>query len=274
MWPLSRNDSDRMPRSSRTCLLRLLAFALILWTSAWMGSAHAQEPGTASVYGCVREHDRDDPIAQVRVILSPGGLEAVTTPTGRFALEAIPFGRYEIRFERVGYLTRVDSMTVGSGNPVDITVRLATTPIELEPIEAVARSGSLSRDGFYDRRELGAQGTFFTRVDIDRRHPATLTDLVRAAPATMVIDGGPGRALLRFSRQVGMGTSGLPGCEPAVFLDGMLIQDQSREPRLTDFNRVAPSAVEAIEMYVGANTPLEYRRNPCGSVLIWTRRGG
>ena len=243
-------------------------------TGPWTGSAEAQESGTANVYGRVLEHDRDDPIAQVRIVVMPAGLQAITTATGRFVLEEIPFGRHEIRFERVGYLTRVDTMTVGAGNPVDITVRLATTPIELEPIEAVARSGSLSRAGFYDRRDLGAQGTYFTRVDIDRRQPATLTDLVRVAPATMIIDGGPGRSLLRFTRQVGMGTGGLPGCEPAVYLDGMLIQDQSTEPRLTDFNRVPPSAVEAIEVYVGVNTPLEYRRNPCGSVLIWTRRGG
>lgn len=254
--------------------MRPFAVSLALIAGVWIVPVGAQERTTASVYGHVLEHDRDDPIAQVRVVLSPGGLEARTAATGRFALERIPSGRYEIRFERVGYLTRIDSMTVGSGNPVDIIVRLATTPIELEPIEAVARSASLSRAGFYDRRDLGPQGTYFTRADIDRRRPAALTDLVRVAPATIVIDGGPGRTLLRFSRQVGMGASGLPGCEPAVFLDGMLIQDQSSEPRLTNFNRVPPGAVEAIEVYVGANTPLQYRRNPCGSVLIWTRRGG
>jgi hypothetical protein len=48
-----------------------------------------------------------------------------------------------------------------------------------------------------------------------------------------------------------------------------------------DVDLVIPSDVEGVEIYQGPTTPVEYRRpgdpgetQPCGVVLIWTRRPG
>jgi hypothetical protein len=246
--------------------------ALFLGTAAEGAGAQAQAQESATLYGQILENPGDRPIAEARVSLSPGSLSAVTGAGGRFVLRNIPYGRYVIRFESVGYVARVDTMAVGPGLPADITVRLATEPLPLEPIEVVVRSPGLDRAGFYERRDFGPQGTFFTEQDIERFSAAQLSDLMRRTPAAILVNQGPGRTMLRFNRQVGTGSS-LPGCEPAVFLDGMLIQDQIEEPRLQDFNRVPPSAVAAVEVYVGSNTPLQYRRTACGAVVIWTKRG-
>jgi len=52
-----------------------------------------------------------------------------------------------------------------------------------------------------------------------------------------------------------------------VYLDGI---------RMVDWNldRVSPQEVEAIEVYHGVSTPIEYTSmfSTCGVVLIWTRR--
>jgi len=80
----------------------------------------AQKPGRAVFYGVVRESSTERPIDDVRVSLSPGAIAATTNANGRFTLDKIPYGRYEIRFERVGYTTRIDTMTVGPGRPVDL----------------------------------------------------------------------------------------------------------------------------------------------------------
>lgn len=235
--------------------------------------AAGQDQGTATLYGQILESPGDRPIAEARITLVPGDLSATTGASGRFVLRGIPYGRFVIRFESVGYETRVDTMRVGPGDPVDITVHLATDPLPLEPIDVVVRSANLDRAGFYERRDFGPQGTFFTARDIERYSATQLSDVMRRAPAALLIHGGPGRTLLRFNRQVGT-SSPIPGCEPAVFVDGILIQDQLEEPRLQDFNRVPPSAVAAMEVYVGSNTPLEYRKTACGAVVIWTKRGG
>jgi Carboxypeptidase regulatory-like domain len=260
----------RLPAVHRLGRLTILSLCVRLFVFAPPLCAQASK---AAIYGLILDRLDDRPIAEVRVSLSPGDIAAVTTSNGRFALTAIPYGRYVIRFERIGYETRVDSMNVGPGQPVEVTLHLATAPIELEPIRVVTRSGALDRVGFYDRRQFGPAGTFFTDVDIERYTPVQLTDLMRRAPSTIIMGAGPGRTILRFNRQIGMGGS-LPGCEPAVFLDGMLIQDQTAEPRLLDFNRVPPEQVAAVEVYVGANTPIEFKRTSCGAVVIWTKRGG
>jgi len=269
MWPLRGLNHFRngaRTRLSRLSVVGPTAFVYMLGfvANGWAGSVSAQEQSTATLHGVVLESPGDRPVAEVRVSLSPTGMSVTTTAAGRFSLERIPFGRYELRFERLGYVTRVDSMSVGPGRPMDITVRLSTNPVPLEPIEAVARSASLERAGFYERRALGANGTFFTRADIERFAPVVLSDLVRRAPVTMIQYGGPGRTELFFRRQVGMSSM---GCKPALFLDGFLIREDG------DFERVTPSEVEAVELYVGANVPLEFKLNSCGSVLIWTRRG-
>jgi hypothetical protein len=228
----------------------------------------------AVFHGQVRDNANERAIAEVRVSLSPGGLAATTNASGRFTLDRIPYGRYEIRFERIGYVTRVDSMSVGPGPPVDITVRLAADAIPLDPIEVVARSKSLERVGFYDRLRFGPHGHVFTQADIERLAPTQLSDLLRRDPAVAILTGGPGRNTVLFNRSVSM-VGGLPGCEPAVFLDGILIQDQpGGSPRLLDFNRVTPYEVEAVELYIGPITPMQYTRTSCGSILIWTKRGG
>jgi len=236
--------------------------------------AGAQERTTARIYGVVLDQSTGKPIEDVHVSLSPGGVEDVTSSAGRFTLRGIPFGRHTLRFERLGYVTRVDTVQAGPGLPMDIVLRLATSAIPLAPIEVTVRSGALERVGFYERRDFELNGKYFTAEDIERLTPQTLTDLMYRVPSALVIHAGPGRTVLRFNRQVGMNVaSRLPGCEPDVFLDGVLIQDQLSEPRLLDFNRVAPTAVAGIEVYIGVNTPLEYKRNTCGSVLIWTKRG-
>jgi len=255
-------------------LLRSTGLLGLLLCLAGSGVA-AQSQTTARIYGVVLDQATGKPIEDVHVSLMPGGLEDVTSSAGRFTLRDIPFGRHTIRFERLGYVTRVDTLQAGPGRPLDIVLRLATQAIPLDPIEVTVRSGELERIGFYERRDFEINGKYFTAEDIDRLKPLALTDLMHRVPSALVIHAGPGRTLLRFNRQTGLNLGGqLPGCEPAVFVDGTLVQDQLRGPRLLDFNRVPPPAVAGIEVYIGVNTPLEYRRNPCGSVLIWTKRGG
>lgn len=66
------------------------------------------------------------------------------------------------------------------------------------------------------------------------------------------------------------------GCEPDVYLDGVLQRDRFNpppgHPRLLDVNVVSPSIVEGIEVYTGATAPEHFASNGCGMILIWTRR--
>jgi hypothetical protein len=261
---------------SRIAVIALAILALHIAVRPVLAQG-AQEQTTSRVHGRVIEQGSERAIGEVRITLEPGELVAQTDAGGRFAFTAIPFGRYTMRFTRIGYVERTASLTVGRGDPVDLTVRVASEPVTLEPIEVVVRSPALERVGFFDRRSFGPQGAFFTEADIERLKPTQVSDLLRNAPSTIIVDREPGSQMVRFNRQQGFRTGpyGMPGCEPAVFLDGMLIQDNTGEPRIRDINSRVPLAhVAAVEVYVGANTPLEYKRNDCGALVFWTKRGG
>jgi len=42
--------------------------------------------------------------------------------------------------------------------------------------------------------------------------------------------------------------------------------------KVDDFDAVSIAAVEAMEVYVGARTPIQFSSS-CGVVLVWTRHG-
>ena len=55
-------------------------------------------------------------------------------------------------------------------------------------------------------------------------------------------------------------------CVLDLYLDGARTAD-------ADLNQVPPEWLEGIEIYAGPDTPTEYSGpNPCGVVLLWTRR--
>ena len=55
-------------------------------------------------------------------------------------------------------------------------------------------------------------------------------------------------------------------CPLQVYIDGV----QSSDP---DVNQIPPEFLDAMEVYLGATAPIQYAGlNPCGVVLLWTRR--
>ncbi|MGD8278800.1 MAG: TonB-dependent receptor [Gemmatimonadota bacterium] len=253
----------------RSGILPVLALGML---AASAGGAAARQGQAARIHGLVIEHGRGRPIPEVRVALTPGDLSATTSENGRFVLRDIPPGKYELRLERIGYVTRVDTAFIGEGLPINVTIELATAAIELDPIAVEVRSPDLEIAGVYDRLESLRKADYFTAKQIEDLKPVQMTDLFSRVPSAKVLDTGPGRRVIRFNRA---GLDG-PVCEPALYVDGALVRDNMTDGGgvVLDFNRVPPEQIAAIEVYVGALTPLQYRQNNCGSVLVWTKRGG
>ena len=111
---------------------------------------------------------------------------------------------------------------------------------------------------FWLRRKHGF-GRFFTREDIERRHPIRVSDMLFTIPGFSVYRIG-GTTRIRSRRS---------GCAPRVWLDGVpLFGDEDVDAVVT------PNDVEGIEVYSGAaGTPVEFSggRGSCGAIVIWTR---
>jgi hypothetical protein len=174
------------------------------------------------------------------------------------------------------------------GQELDVTIRLDTRPIPLEPIAVEVRSGKLGEVGFYDRRDnSGLSGRYITAEHLERRNAAVLTDALVGVQGVKVFYTEPGRTTVRFNRYVheqdgpnagyAMQDRRDPrGCEPDLYIDGRLYRNSSPDLRprnkVDDFNVVPVPEIAGVEIYVGAAVPVFVRSTACGVILIWTKR--
>lgn len=217
------------------------------------------------VVGSVRDAQSGRAIADAEVRLEGSDQVRVTDRAGRFSFPAVVPGSYMLSTSMLGYGTRREPLNVWSGTDLDVQVRMAQEAIELEPIVVQARSPWLERTGFYDRlHDPGNLGRIITRDRIENRVLSSVVDLFHDIPGARIEYMGIGSRRVRFRRVVGM--LGGDGCTPTLYLDGFVIGG--------GWDFISPEWIEAVEVYVGgARAPLQYSRNPCGAVLVWTRRG-
>jgi len=176
---------------------------------------------------------------------------------GRFELRDVTPGLVEIQLSLLGYATRTTLVVLQPGATIELAATMSERAIELEPIEVMVRSGYLDRSGFY-RRARGGWGTHFSPDDIVRIDPFSAADLIRYRVPGVQVDNA-GTAISRR----GFATSG--ACALQLFMDGM--------PTSLTLEDIPPEWLDAVEVYHGVGTPVEYQfNNQCGVVLIWTTR--
>jgi hypothetical protein len=252
---------------------RLLPLLTVLLAAP--AAANAQQ---VRVVGRVIANDTERPLgaAEVSVRRSDGTflLTTETDSTGAFEFVVTRTSSVRIYAERFGYQSAFTPLLHFDGHRfIQVEVRLDTDAILLAPLEVVVWSDvdrSPLLDNFRQRRVNGA-GIYITRVDIEKRRPMYVTDLLRTVPGVQIVASGSGsRPRIEIGRGVGQ------GCSTQIFVDGMLMNRGGvNDVRLDDV--VSPGSIEGIEIYRGLSSiPPEFL-NPdsdCGVVAVWTRRGG
>ena len=238
----------------------------------------AQTPSTRLI-GRVVDHGKGDGISGAAVKLS-NGATVVTDKRGWFTFPLVPVGRIAVAVEMIGYQARADSITIEQGRTHDMETRLSTKPVELPPLAVTVRSRWLEENGFYERKMTsGLSPRIITSADLERRGRSTMTEVFSEIPGLRVVTLGRGessvRRVLRFMNEDSRSRyTTIPGCEPALWIDGMRYRDRLTGMLAIDtWDIIAPIAIEAIEIYRGGGAPMMYNDN-CGTILIWTKRGG
>jgi hypothetical protein len=188
------------------------------------------------------------------------GMLPVVMRLGYFEITAIPPGLHAIDVDLLGYEKRSAPLRVLPAQTLEAEIRMSTKPIELPPLEVSIRSPRLEDAGFYQRRdEFGRQGRFITRDIIERRNPQVLSDLLYNQPGIRVDYIGAGQRRVFVNRN--------QGCQPMFYIDGALGDNR-------DVDVVRPETIEGVEIYIGANLPIQYKSmTDCGVIAVWTRRG-
>ena len=220
--------------------------AVVALTAA---GAWAQEPGT--VQGTVTLAGGAGPVHGALVLVVGTGATALTEDDGRFALEGVPAGFYEVLAQREHLTAGRQMIAVAGGEVVTVDFELAPSPIH-EQVTVTASAG-------------GAETTFeaFNAVTTLDSH-----DLVQGAHGTLgaALQNEPGIA----SRSFGPGSSrpiirGFDGDRVLILDDGVRTGDlssQSGDHGVT----LDPAGAERIEIVRGPATLL-YGSNAVGGLV-------
>lgn len=206
-------------------------------------------------------------IAEVTVTaLGHEGAETLSGWGGRFVLSHLVAGPVELRFEMLGYASLTATVEVEAGATTHVGVTLSAEAIELDAIDVAVdgRSLYLEGNGFYRRSERGF-GLQFSRERLDELRMLEVSDAVRDVsgirlqrdPYVMDRVYALSPRMRRFTGE---------SCALTVYVDGV----KTLDPNL---NQVQPDWLVAMEVYLGADAPAQYRTTmSCGVVLLWTRR--
>lgn len=249
------------------------ALALVLW--------HAPGEAQTRVHGTLLDDASGDALQGGSITISTNRgrwqRSVRTDSAGAWAFAGLVPGLYRLRGTRLGFREAGGELEIAGDTLIEVRLRMAAEAVLLEPLTVVGRiepEVSPVLRGFYHRMRRGP-GRFVTRAEIDDRRPSRVTDLLRTLPNVHVAAPRPGTGGGALSR----GSAG-GRCSVVVYVDGMLLTrpgSGSRGSALSVDDYVQPSDVEGIEVYRGeSDTPAEFltRNAGCGTIVIWTRRGG
>ena len=256
----TRQNSVRVLRSGEITLSLQPESSVSLTTTS-------SSRGSSVVLGQILEIETGDPVEGAEVLLQGAEGFRVTDSDGRFEFSSVLPGRAAFSVVYLGRAPLVDSVDVAAGTTVELEVRLGIDPVEVAPlsITATARDPYLEDMGFYNRRGRGYNGQVITQAEIQERAPRTLGDLLVTVPGVRVDYGGAGQFQIRMRRAVSLDSSAESGCVPLVHMDDVPVEVGWLE-------NIQPDRVAGIEIYRGAGAPIQYN-DPCGVILVWTRRG-
>jgi len=165
----------------------VLAAALLAVVPA-AASLRAQEPEgpRGAVAGLIMDALTERPIAGADVELAGTDLRTRADASGRYRLENVPPGVYELTVRAIGYMPFVQSnVVVGSGKPYTANVMLNPQAIRLEALEITP--------SYFRAPEAARTSTQVLGREETRRAPGVQQDIVRAVallPGVSVTSAG------------------------------------------------------------------------------------
>ena len=181
-------------------------------------------------------------------------ISATTTDTeGRFTLEKIAPGDYQLNVEGAGFVRHRSAVRVTPGDTQQVAVVLEVTPIA-EQVTITAEAGLVA-----DTRKVDTQVNIISERKILERAPEVVAQIV---------DEEPGVNLQRTSPSLSaVFVRGLTGRNVAVYVDGVRYTTSAQRGGVgTFFSLIEPSTLETVEVLRGPNSS-QYGSDVHGGVV-------
>lgn len=196
---------------------RVTLAGVVLLLSGLGQVTHAQE-STGRIAGKAVDSKTAEALSNAQVAIPGLGLVALTDLEGRFFLNRVPAGRYEVRINLLGYAPKaVTGVVVAAGQTTPLNVSLDQTAIEVEAITVTAQMEAGATASLLDEQKnsvavteaVGAQ-EIARSPDSDAAEVATRVSGVTVSEGRYVYIRGLGE---RYS-QTSINGSPLPSPEP------------------------------------------------------------
>ena len=163
-----------------------LALSTFLITFAVFGPKQAIAQGSGTIVGQVVASDTGAPLGSVNIFIAGSNRRASTNGEGRFTL-SIPAGDHLLVAERLGLESTQQNVTVEAGATANITLRIASSAIELSRIVVTA-----AREA-QDRSLVAASVGVVDQSDISTVTPSHPSEIMgRIAGVLVNTTGGEG----------------------------------------------------------------------------------
>lgn len=179
--------------------------------------------------------------------------KTVTDEQGRFTLDNIARGDYQLTVERNGFITNRSAVRVNDGATHDVAIALEVVPIA-EQVTVTAEAGLVT-----DTRKVETQINVINERKIMERAPEVVAQ---------VVDEEPGVNLQRTSPSLSaVFVRGLTGRNVAVYVDGVRYTTSAQRGGVgTFFSLIEPSSLETVEVLRGPNSS-QYGSDVHGGVV-------
>ncbi|MDB4914787.1 MAG: TonB-dependent outer membrane protein SusC/RagA [Gemmatimonadetes bacterium] len=255
---------------------RVLALFATLCCPAPTISAQA---GTGRITGIVTETESGQAIADVNVSIVGTALGSHTDAEGRFAIASVAAGRYQLRFSRLGFAARTDSVVITAGGTTVHAAQLRRVSVTLDQVVVV---------GYGTQKRSDLTGSVASVTPHVEQTPITSLEqtLQGAAPGVIVstASSAPGGGI---SIRIRGGSSMAGSNEPLYIIDGFPVENNPNSSSPTSGGRdstvVAPANplatinandIASIEILKDASATSIYgARGANGVIIITTKRG-
>jgi hemoglobin/transferrin/lactoferrin receptor protein len=177
----------------------------------------------------------------------------VTNAEGRFILERVAPGDYQLNVEGAGFVRQRTAVHVSEANTTDVSVVLELTPLA-EQVTITAEAGIVA-----DTRNVDTQVNVINERKILERAPEVVAQVVEEEPGVNLQRTSPSLSAV-FVR-------GLTGRNVAVYVDGVRYTTSAQRGGVgTFFSLIEPSSLEAAEILRGPNSS-QYGSDVHGGVV-------
>ena len=218
--------------------------------------------------------DRTDSLVVSSALIRIDGSRATRSDgRGEFRILGLAPGRHEVSIRMLGYAAMADSVDFPDGQTVTRDIYLTRVPRLLSQMVVKGRSVRVPT-GFEDvyRRAASSAGSFLTREQIDSINPRDVIGILHEVPFVHVNPNPEAPIRVETSRCRNM----LPGQNVsgqlvALYFNGAPMSDTMSLNEI--LSHLAPSSIQAIEVYNGSTTVPPIFQPACGAIAIWTRKG-